>query len=141
MKKVADIMNNFPILVDEETCLSDVFRIFQEKLITHLLVVSGIRLTGIVSKEDLLFKMLQLARDTTGVNYNRIILATTPVTDIMSTDLTTVTPGEDLRNAVQIMLEARVHCLPVINENHEPVGELLPTDLLEAFAAGIHHLV
>lgn len=141
MKRVADIMNNFPILVDERTCLSDVFKIFQEKLVTHLLVVSDTKLTGIVSKEDLLFKMLQLARDTTGVNYNRIMLATTPVTDIMTSNLTTVTPGVDLRAAVQTMLDAKVHCLPVINEDYEPVGELLPTDLLEAYVAGLHHLV
>ncbi|MBK8506106.1 MAG: CBS domain-containing protein [Saprospiraceae bacterium] len=140
MMKVQDVMNAFPIMVDIETSLVDVFKIVREKHLSHLLIVSGTKLVGIISKEDLLRHMLDLAQDTTGKNYNQIILRTTPVHKIMSTDLIVAHTQDKLTDAVDRMLNSKVHCIPVINAKEEPVGILNPMDLLKAYAAGFENV-
>lgn len=141
MKKVRDIMNPFPIMVEEDTSLLDVFKIVREKHLSHLLVVSGNKLVGIISKEDLLNKMLDLAADTTGRNYNQIILRTTPVKRIMTTELFTADPGDLLSATIDRILETGIHCIPVINDKNEPIGILNPVDILKAFSAGVENVI
>ena len=141
MKTVQDVMNAFPIMVDGETSLVDVFKIIREKHLSHLLIVSGTKLVGIISKEDLLRHMLELSQDTTGKNYNQIILRTTPVKEIMSTDLVVADTQDKLTDAVDRMLRSKVHCIPVVNSNEEPVGILSPMDLLKAYAAGFENVL
>lgn len=137
MTKVQDVMNAFPITVEKEMSLVEVFRIMREKHLSHLLVVSDSSLVGIVSKVDLLNAMLELSQETTGKNYNKLILRTTPVREIMSTRLLTVMPEDDLNDAIQQMLAAKVHCLPVVNVHNQPIGILNPIDLLIAFTPGL----
>ncbi|MCB1160681.1 MAG: CBS domain-containing protein [Leptospiraceae bacterium] len=141
MKKVRDVMNPFPIIVDEETSLVEVFKIVEEKHLSHLLIVSGTKLVGIISKEDLLHKMLDLAKDTTGKTYNEIILETTPVHKIMTRKLHTIHPEDILDDAIRSMLDKQVHCLPVINQKNEPIGLLNPADVLKAYIAGYENVI
>jgi len=133
--KVEEIMNAFPVLVDQETSIIEAFKIFRQKKVSHLLLVEGSKLVGVVSKEDLLNKMVDLATDTTGKNYNEIILKTTMVKKIMSTDLVVARTGELLTHVVRRMLDANVHCVPITNELNEPIGILNPSDLLGAIVA------
>lgn len=132
MTKVQDVMNAFPITVEKETTIVEVFRIIREKHLSHLLVVSDSILVGVISKVDLLNAMLELSQDTTGKNYNELILRTTPVGEIMSTRLLTVRPEDNLHDAIQKMLTAGVHCLPVVNVQNQPIGILNILDLLRA---------
>ena len=99
------------------------------------MLVEGSKLVGVVSKEDLLNKMVDLATDTTGKNYNEIILKTTMVKKIMSTDLVVARTGELLTHVVRRMLDANVHCVLITNELNEPIGILNPSDLLGAIVA------
>ncbi|NND34982.1 MAG: CBS domain-containing protein [Saprospiraceae bacterium] len=132
---VKEIMNAFPILVEEDTSIIDVFKIFKRKKVSHLLVVAGTKLVGVLSKEDLLNKMVELSEMTTGRTYNAIILKTTPVKEIMSSELIVAHPNDLLLVAVAKMLAANVHCIPVLNDEKEPIGVLTPIDLLGAIEA------
>ena len=132
---VQDLMNAFPILVDQDTPIIEVFRIFRRKKVSHLLIVSGLRLVGVISKEDLLNKMVDLSEISTGHKYNEIILKSTLVKEIMSRDLVVAHPNDQLLEAVSKMLKANVHCLPVLNDADEPIGILNPIDLLNAMQA------
>lgn len=119
----------------------DVFRIIREKRLSHLLVVDESELVGVISKEDLLNKMVELSYDTTGKIYNDIILRTTPVSTIMSKVLITARPADSLTDAVERMLSAEIHCIPVVNETGQPVGLLNPMDVLKAYSAGIENIL
>jgi CBS domain-containing protein len=141
MKTVKDVMNPFPIMVEEDTSLIEVFKIVREKHLSHLLVVSGTTLKGVISKEDLLNKMLDLSQDTTGRNYNQIILKTTPVSKIMTTELVTAALEDSLDDVVDQMLENAIHCIPIVNNKREPIGILNPMDLLKALSAGYENVV
>lgn len=133
--KVEEIMNAFPVLVDQETSIIEVFKIFKQKRVSHLLLVEDTKLVGVISKEDLLHNMVDLAAETTGKNYNEIVLKTTRVKQIMSTKLVVAKAGEFLLDAVRRMLDAHVHCIPIVNNLNEPIGILNPIDLLSALAA------
>lgn len=141
MRKVQDVMNAFPISVAKSTSIMDVFRIIREKRLSHLLVVDESELVGVISKEDLLNKMVELSYDTTGKIYNDIILRTTPVSTIMSKVLITARPADSLADAVEHMLSAEIHCIPVVNETGQPVGLLNPMDVLKAYSAGIENIL
>lgn len=141
MRKVQDVMNAFPISVTESTSLMDVFRIIREKRLSHLLVVDESELVGVISKEDLLNKMVELSYDTTGKIYNDIILRTTPVSTIMSKVLITARPADSLADAVERMLSQEIHCIPVVNEAGQPIGVLNPMDVLKAYSAGIENIL
>jgi CBS domain-containing protein len=132
---IEEVMNNFPVLVDQDTSIIEVFKIFRQKKVSHLLLVEGSTLVGVLSKEDLLNQMVELAADTTGKNYNEIILKSTMVKRIMSTNLVVARTGELLLEVVRRMLDAKVHCIPIINDLNEPIGILNPIDLLSALAA------
>lgn len=54
------------------------------------------------------------------------------IESIMSTDLTTVTPEQNLAAARNIMHEKRIHHLPVVDDGDKLVGLISLTDLLAA---------
>jgi len=141
MKTVKEVMNSFPIMVEENTSLMEVFRIVRQKHLSHLLVVSGTELKGIISKEDLLNKMLDLSQDTTGRNYNQIVLRTTPVSKVMTTDVKTAAPDDLVDEVINAMLENAIHCIPILNEKGEPIGILNPMDLLKARVGGYENVI
>ncbi len=51
---------------------------------------------------------------------------------IMSTDLKTISPGEDLAAARTLMHDNRIHHLPVVDDDEKLVGLLTLTNLLAA---------
>jgi acetoin utilization protein AcuB len=140
MRSVNEVMNAFPVLIEQDLSLIDSFKIIRKKHLSHLLVVHHGVLVGVLSKEDLLNKILELTRDTTGKNYNEIILQTTPVSRIMSSELITASLEDLLSDTVDKMLNAGVHCIPVVNEDFQPVGILTPIDLLKAYSAGFENV-
>ncbi len=140
MRSVNDVMNAFPILIEQDLSLIDAFKIFRKKHLSHVLVVHQGVLVGVISKEDLLNKMVELAHNTTGKNYNEIILQTTPVSSIMSSELITARPDDLLTSTIDKMLNAGVHCIPVLNEDYQPVGILTPIDFLKAYSAGFENV-
>ena len=54
----------------------------------------------------------------------------TTVGDIMIVNPTTVKPTVKLADALEIMRENRIGCLPVVNDDHELVGIITEMDFL-----------
>jgi CBS domain-containing protein len=96
--------------------------------IRHLPVVDGRRVVGIVSQRDLLRAavscLLDLGRAAEQDWLRKIVVAT-----VMTPLVFTVPPSASLRAAVQIMIDKRIGCLPVV-ENGGLVGILTETDCL-----------
>lgn len=70
-----------------------------------LLVMDGDRLVGIVSERDYARKIVLEGRSSRD----------TPVSDIMSTRLVTVAPGDSVGHCMQLMTEHRIRHLPVVD--------------------------
>lgn len=134
-------MNPFPLMVEKETTLTEALAIMKEKRISHLPIISANRLVGIIAKEDLLNAMLDLAIESSGKKYNEIFLKTTAVDKIMTTDLIIARTTDSLLETISKMLDRGLHCIPVVNDDFEPVGLLHPMDVLKAYTAGAENIL
>jgi CBS domain-containing protein len=120
---VAHVMTAEPSCVRRDTSVLELVELFHAKQFRHVLVVDhDERLVGVISDRDVLRCFGHEGAP------KRSILAGIPVEEIMSGDLVTVGPETPLEQAVRLMIEEGIHCLPVLNES-ELVGILTNTDL------------
>ncbi len=101
--------------------------------IRHLPVVSRGALVGILSQRDLfraaVSSVLQMQRSA-----ERDWLQAIPVEAVMTTQVFSVGPATHVRTAVGIMLEKRIGCLPVVDEDGRLAGLLSESDCLRHLA-------
>jgi acetoin utilization protein AcuB len=132
--KIADIMHPGVLSVTPDTSLRTVRDLFDQHGYHHLLVVEGGRLLGILSDRDLLRNISPFIGRALGERQQDLATLERRAHQIMTRKLVTVTPSTELGDAVRTMLDARVHCLPVVNERGSPVGIVSGVDLLAALA-------
>ena len=102
--------------------VSDVIRLMDEKNVGALPVVDNGKLVGIVSERDYTRKVILKGRSS----------KETPVSDIMTAQLLTVTPSDNVIECMRIMTEKRVRHLPVL-EGTNLVGILSIGDVVNWF--------
>jgi acetoin utilization protein AcuB len=120
---VAHVMTVEPSCVGPETNVLELVELFHAKHFRHVLVVDHEgHLAGVVSDRD----VLRCFGPQEGPK--RSVLAGIRVGELMSKDLVTVRPETPLEQAVTLMVEEGISCLPVLNET-ELVGILTNTDL------------
>lgn len=100
--------------------------------IRHMPVVSGGRLVGILSQRDL-FRAAVSSAMKMHRSAEREWLAKIPVRDVMTGTVVTVSSGASLAEAVQLMLDRRIGCLPVVDDGRL-VGLLSESDCLRHLA-------
>jgi len=86
-----------------------------------LLVMRGTKLAGIVSERDYARKVILLGRSSSD----------TPVSQIMTASVITVTPGQSVQECMALMTNHRCRHLPVV-ERGEVIGMLSIGDLVRA---------
>ena len=106
--------------IGPEDPVIEAIRVMAEKHIGALPVVQGNQLVGIVSERDYARKVILLGRSS----------ADTPIWQIMSAPVTTVSPEEEVHRCMEIMTEQRIRHLPVV----ELQGSRNPEGLVIAYA-------
>jgi CBS domain-containing protein len=86
-----------------------------------LLVMQGEKLAGIVSERDYARKVILMGRSSSD----------TPVSQIMTAQVITVTPGQSVQECMELMTNHRCRHLPVI-QNGAVIGMLSIGDLVRA---------
>lgn len=97
----------------------EAIQMMAEKNVGALPVVEGLRLVGIVSERDYLSKVMLKGRSS----------KETPVHDIMTGQVVTVTPDQSVSECMAIITEHRVRHLPVV-EGGQLVGIISIGDLV-----------
>ena len=114
MKTVAELLrtksNTFLYSVDADDSLLDGLRIMAEKGVGALVVLSGGRMVGIVSERDYVRKVALADRSMLDAKVNTI----------MTREVISVSPRDNLQYCMQLMTERRLRHLPVLAE-----GELI----------------
>lgn len=126
--KVKDIMVKEVATLDVNDELSLANDIMRLGRIRHLPVVDGTRLVGIISERDLFRSSLAQALGY-GTKATRDLMKTLRIKDIMVSQVITVSPETDLKDAVQLMVNKKIGCLPVV-EGDTLVGLITETDIL-----------
>ena len=111
--------------VNPDDTIYDALRLMAEKNIGAVLVTSGDAIEGIVSERDYARKVVLLGKTS----------RTTPVREIMTTDVLSVDPGWTADQCMALMTDKRVRHLPVV-ENGRLVGIVSIGDVVRAVVDG-----
>lgn len=123
--QVEQVMTSVPQCIASDTTAYELVKLFHDKGFRHLLVTSDDgRLVGVVSDRDVLRCI-----GGPGKAPRREALEAITVAELMSTDLITITPEMPMQQAVALMLEQGISCLPVL-EDGVLRGIVTNTDLL-----------
>jgi CBS domain-containing protein len=121
VKQLLDRKGTEVYSIGPEDPVLEAVELMAEKHIGALLVMQGPELVGIVSERDYSRKVVLLGRSS----------AETPVWQIMSAPVTTVTPAHTLTECMQIVTDQRVRHLPVV-EKGRVLGVVSIGDLVKA---------
>jgi CBS domain-containing protein len=111
-------MTTNPATVERSTSVLEAAKVMAGEDIGPLPVTDGGRLVGIVTDRDIVTRVLADERDP----------QSTTVGDICSSDLVTVTPEDDLDQALRKMASAQVRRLPVV-EGDRIIGIVAQADV------------
>jgi CBS domain-containing protein len=107
--------------IGPEEPVLEAIQLMADKHIGALPVLRDQELVGIVSERDYARKVILLGRSSSD----------TPVWQIMSSPVKTVTPDEEVHRCMELMTELRIRHLPVIDKNRL-VGMVSIGDLVKA---------
>ena len=106
--------------VTPDTCVEDAVKIMDEKNVGALLVMKGNKLVGMLSERDYARKVMLRGKKS----------SETPVSDIMSSNLTVTHPNEGVEECLRVMTDKRIRHLPVL-EGQKVVGVISIGDLVK----------
>ena len=120
--KVKDCMCTDVCCVKPETTIQDVAKLMSQNHIGSIPVCdTNDCLCGIVTDRDIILRSIACDKD----------VKTTPVSDIMSTNVCTCEADEDMANAENKMGTNKVRRLPVCDSNKKVVGILTLGDIAQ----------
>ena len=108
----------------------DAIRSMAENHVGALLVMEGQQLVGIVSERDYARKVILKGRAS----------ATTPVREIMSAPVHTISPDQNVDDAMRLMTERRIRHLPVVRSD-SVIGVVSIGDLVKCVIDDQQHTI
>lgn len=117
--------------VTPEDPVLQAIRLMAERHVGALLVMKGDELVGIVSERDYARKVILLGRSSDS----------TPVSQIMSSPVHTVSPDKSVQDCMRIMTEKRIRHLPVVERGGRVAGVISIGDLVKAVIEDQQHTI
>jgi acetoin utilization protein AcuB len=128
--KVVDIMTKDPLTVTPTETIGQADELMNTNKIRQLPVVQGKDLVGIVTDRDI--RSFLSGSLLEGVEAREEAL-NTKVREIMTTEPMTLSPDDDLQEAVEIMIDEKIGGIPVVDEAEGLVGIVTYVDVLRCF--------
>jgi len=130
---VRDRMSSPAVTVPPEIQFQDALKLMRERQFRRLPVVDNQgRLVGIVAERDLLYASASPATSLSVWELNYLLSKIT-IRGLMTKEVITTTPDTPIEDAAHLMREKRIGGLPVIDDNHRPVGIITETDIFKTF--------
>jgi CBS domain-containing protein len=129
---IDQIMTKAPFTIEADRTTGAVLSLFKEHDISHLPVMDGGKLVGIVSTQDIIEQVFQPnQRQTLGdIKGEKIEVLAIPAKGVMTSPVVTVSPTTKIAEAEKTMHKQNVHCL-VVTSNDKVVGIITKLDFLE----------
>ena len=121
VKHLLDSKGSNIISIAMNASVLDAIKLMAEKAIGSLLIMDGSALKGIVTERDYARKVIIKGRSS----------KSTEVSEIMTTDVYTASPGETVNHCMSLMTKYKIRHLPVVDDG-TVVGMISIGDLVEA---------
>ncbi len=121
VKHLLDTKGREIISIVQDASVFDAIKLMADRSIGSLLVMNGDALEGIVTERDYARKVIIKGRAS----------ETTPVADIMTTELVTASPDQTVNDCMTLMSQKRIRHLPVIVDG-KVAGIISIGDLVQA---------
>jgi signal-transduction protein with cAMP-binding, CBS, and nucleotidyltransferase domain len=118
-KKVRDLMNKQPIKLPASSPIAEAARRMRAANVGAIVIEEDGNTCGIVTDRDIAVRAVAEARD----------LEHTPLSEISSKDLISLSPEDDLDRAIQVMREKAIRRVLVMDSRKRTVGILSLGDL------------
>lgn len=132
---VRDLMTQDVVALKPDDTLATLRDLMYDRQIRHMPIVDGEgRLIGLISQRDLLRNAL-IEQVQVPDSLERAVLERLEVRDLMTTQVESVRPDDDVRLAAQILIDKKYGCVPVV-ESGRLVGILTESDFVRLFTPG-----
>lgn len=119
--KASDLMSTPPVTAPEDTTVEEVARLMWDKGVGSVLIVDREqRLVGILTERDMLYASSHLL-------FGKDVKAKS----IMSKNLVTASPDEEVASIVEKMKDFNIRHIPVVDSGGKPVGVVSSRDVLD----------
>ena len=130
MMKVANVMTNHPLSVAPEESIQQVREIMDEENIRQLPVTNAKELIGIITDRDI--RSFLGGRSLSYLDEQEVAVKT-KVATVMTDKPITLSQDDDLREAVELLLEEKVGGIPVVDPGDGLIGIITYVDVLRCF--------
>ena len=117
-RRCREIMTSSVRIANREMSLAEVARLMRDGDMGALPVVEGERLVGIVTDRDIVVRAIAEGKD-----------FSTPIGDVMTTEIYSVKPDDFVFEAIRLMGDKQVRRVPIINEAGALVGIIAMADV------------
>ncbi len=128
--KVVDVMTRAPYTIEPSEPIGRAVELMSAHGIRHLPVVMGKALVGIISDRDIRSSISDPERLYPNGKTNALEIK---VGDAMTRDPITLSPDDELRKAVELLIEEKIGGFPVVGRNSELLGIVTYIDVLSCF--------
>ena len=128
--RVVDVMTRDPLTVTPFETVAQAEELMAENRIRQLPVVNDRALVGIITDRDL---RSFLSGSLVSTPEARESALDSKVSGVMTTNPLTVSPDDELQDAVEILLDEKIGGIPVVDEAEGLVGIVTYVDVLRCF--------
>ena len=121
VRDLLKVKGEFIWSVSPDTTVLDALQFMAEKHIGALLVMEEDKIAGIVSERDFVRKIAE----------KHVCDIGSPVKDVMTKEVVTILPTQNIEDCMEIMTEKRIRHLPVVEED-QLVGLISIGDVVKA---------
>lgn len=128
--KVVEVMTKNPLSMTPSETVGQADELMAENRIRQLPVVDGSTLVGIITDRDI---RSFLDGGSLLVPDARARALATQIKEVMSTDPLTLSPDDDLQEALELLIEEKIGAIPVMDQAEGLVGIVTYVDVLRCF--------
>ena len=128
--KVVEVMTRNPLSMTPSETVGQADELMAENRIRQLPVVDGSTLVGIITDRDI---RSFLDGGSLLVPDARAKALATEIKEVMSTDPLTLSPDDDLQEALELLIEEKIGGIPVMDPAEGLVGIVTYVDVLRCF--------
>ena len=118
---VEDARADNPVVVHPSASLQEVLLLMKERQVGSVLVCEGRKLVGIFTERDAVKTMIEA------------VSLDCPISDLMVTEVLTISEGAPLANAIRLMAMGKCRRLPIIDASGELIGIVKVSGILHYF--------